>query len=67
MEKFSAVITSVANGVEYKNEVEDSDISLYMAKIVGTVKGLTTNGEMVTKVEDTSVLVSDPHAMEVSI
>ena len=67
MEKFSAVITSVANGVEYKNEVEDSDISLYMAKIVGTVKGLTTNGEMVTKVEDTSVLVSDPHTMEVSI
>jgi hypothetical protein len=52
MEKFSAVITSVANGVEYKTEVEDSDISLYMAKVVGTVKGLTTSGDMVTKVEE---------------
>jgi hypothetical protein len=27
MEKFSAVITSVANGVEYKTEVEDTRIS----------------------------------------
>jgi urea transporter len=47
MEKFSAVITSVANGVEYK-----TDISLYMAKVVGTVKGLTAHGDMVTKVEE---------------
>ena len=52
MEKFSAVITSVYNGVEHKTEVEDTRISHYMAKIVGTVKGLTTSGEMVTKVEE---------------
>lgn len=52
MEKFSAVITHVANGVEYKTEVSDKDIAVYMAKIVGTVKGVTTHGDMVTKVEE---------------
>ena len=52
MEKFSAVITSVSNGVEHKTEVEDTDMGFYMAKVVGTVKGLTTSGSMVTKVEE---------------
>ena len=52
MEKFSAVITSVANGVEYKTEVEDTDMGFYMAKVVGTIKGLTAHGDMVTKVEE---------------
>ena len=52
MEKFSAVITSVSNGVEYKTEVEDIRMDLYMAKIAGTVKGLTTSGDVVTKVEE---------------
>ena len=52
MEKFSAVITHVANGVEYKTEISDNDIAVYMAKIVGTVKGVTIHGDMVTKVEE---------------
>ena len=52
MEKFSAVITSVYNGVEHKTEVADSDMGFYMAKVVGTIKGLTAHGDMVTKVEE---------------
>jgi hypothetical protein len=45
-----ATIVHTFNGVESKTEVEDLDIAMFYAKIVGTVKGATLAGSAVTKI-----------------
>lgn len=47
-----AIITSVCNGVEYTDEVEDVDLMVFYAKVVGFVKGSTNAGYQITKVEE---------------
>jgi hypothetical protein len=45
-----AIITHTFNGIEETTEVEDLRLDRFHARIVGTVRGITDAGSVVTKV-----------------
>lgn len=53
---YKAEITYVDSGIEYRKVIEDVDMTMFYARIVGSIEGIVTWAHV------TNLVVSDPHA-----
>ena len=53
---YKAEITYVDSGIEYRKTIEDVDMTMFYARIVGAIEGIVTWAHV------TNLVVSDPSA-----
>ena len=55
---FSAEITYVQNGIEYRQTIEDVEQTTFYARVCGSIEGITRGGAQITLLST----MSDPYA-----